>query len=202
MFPLAWRESSSFQILVIYNPNTLHSESHQRMSLCQNPNGREILRTEVELQCKKSVTKSFPWNATTLNLRHYLWSQHYWEGWHSYSVSHLKADRISHTIKSVCLRPNQSILLVVITTYCWQQRNEIEILVLITYISRNQGKNEDCNMTSLWRNKDIKNEFKAHLWGLCWLSIQSTGHKFIRNRTVSAVYGVSVTKNKSVEVPS
>lgn len=45
---------------VIYNPNTFHSESNQRMRLSQNPNCRQIWRAETELQCRKRATKDFP----------------------------------------------------------------------------------------------------------------------------------------------
>lgn len=54
--PTGMKRKLFFSNAVTYNPNIFHSKFHQRMSLCQNPNSRQVLRAEVELQCKKSIT--------------------------------------------------------------------------------------------------------------------------------------------------
>lgn len=54
--PTGMKRKLLFSNAVTYNPNILHSKFHQRMSLCQNPNSRQILRAEVELQWKKNIT--------------------------------------------------------------------------------------------------------------------------------------------------
>lgn len=54
--PTGMKRKLLFSNAVTYNPNIFHSKFHQIMSLCQNPNSRQILRAEVELQCKKSIT--------------------------------------------------------------------------------------------------------------------------------------------------